>query len=77
MSQFFWAQPPCDAIYYQLCTGLNPYTITDRLCLYIFPSLCEVTKNIKVVKKKHLKEYNGCNIALVRNIRQRSTAVVC
>ena len=27
MSQFFWAQPPCDAIYYQLCTGLNPCTI--------------------------------------------------
>ena len=32
MSQFFWAQPPCDAIYYQLCTGLNPYTIRgDRV----------------------------------------------
>ena len=33
MSQFFWAQPPCDAIYYQLCTGLNPYTIQEHTVL--------------------------------------------
>ena len=45
MSQFFWAQPPCDAIYYQLCTGLNPYTI----CVFFWEKL--ETSIIQLMKK--------------------------